>query len=54
MFSVLRQKQSCSHEVKNGCKNLRFSFKPLKLFCLSSEEGLTELNKFNCLVAFTS
>ena len=39
-FSVLGQKQSCSHEVKNGCKNLRFSFKPLKPFCLSSEQGL--------------
>ena len=25
-FSVLRQKQSCSHGVKDGCKNLqRFS-----------------------------
>ena len=42
-FSVLRQKQSCSHGVKNGCKNLkRFSFKPLKPFCLSSEQGLKE------------
>ena len=41
-FSVLRQKQSCSHGVKNGCKNLqRFSFKPLKPFCLSSEQGFT-------------
>ena len=30
-FSVLRQKQSCSNGVKNGCKNLqRFSFKLLK------------------------
>ena len=39
-FSVLRQKQPCSHGVKNGCKNLqRFSFKPLK--CLSSEQGFT-------------
>ena len=38
-FSVLRQKQSCSHGVKNGCKNVqRFSFKPLKPFCLSSEQ----------------
>ena len=26
-----------------GCKNLqRFSFKPLKPFCLSSEQGLKE------------
>ena len=34
-FSVLGQKQSCSHEVKSGCKNLqRFSFKPLKTICL--------------------
>ena len=40
-FSVLRQKQSCSHGVKDGCKNLqRFSFKLLKPFCLSSEQGL--------------
>ena len=39
-FSVLRQRQSCTHEVKNGCKNLqRFSFKPLKPFYLSSEQG---------------
>ena len=39
-FSVLRQKQSCSHVVKNGRKNLhRFSFKPLKPFCLSAEQG---------------
>ena len=42
-FSVLRQKQSCSHGVRNGCKNLQcFSVKPLKPFCLSSEQGLTE------------
>ena len=41
-FSVLGQKQSCSHEVKSGCKNLqRFSFKPLKTICLSSEQGST-------------
>ena len=40
-FSVLRQKQSCSHGVKDSCKNLqRFSFKLLKPFCLSSEQGL--------------
>ena len=40
-FSVLRQKQSCSHRVKNGSKNLqRFSFKLSKPFCLSSEQGL--------------
>ena len=39
-FSVLRQKQSCSHGVKDGCKNLqRFSFKLLKPFSLSSEQG---------------
>ena len=39
-FSVLRQKQSCSHGVKDGCKNLeRFSFKLLKPFCLLSEQG---------------
>ena len=38
-FSLLRQKQSCSHGVKDGCKNLqRFSFKLLKPFCLSSEQ----------------
>ena len=38
-FSVLGQKQYCSHEVKNVCKNLqRFSFKSLKPFCLSSEQ----------------
>ena len=37
-FSVLRQKQSCSHGVKNSCKNLqRFSFKTFKPICLSSE-----------------
>ena len=42
-FSVLRQKQSCSHGVKNGCKNLqRFSFKTFKPICLSSELGLNE------------
>ena len=36
-FSVLRQRLACSHEVRNGSKNLqRFSFKPLKPFCLSS------------------
>ena len=40
-FSVLRQKQSCSHGVKDGCKNLqRFCFKLLKPFCLLSEQGL--------------
>ena len=45
-FSVLRQKQSCSHGVKDGCKNLqRFSFKLLKPFCLSSEQGLTVFYK---------
>ena len=39
-FRVLRQKQSFSHGVKNGCKNIqRFSFKLLKPFCLSSEQG---------------
>ena len=36
-FSVLGQKQSRSHEVRNGSKNLRFSFKSLKPFCLSSD-----------------
>ena len=42
-FTVLGQKQSCSHEVKNGCKNLQgFSFKPLKHFCLSSEQGIMD------------
>ena len=42
-FSVLRQKQSCSHGVKNGCKNLeRFTFKPFKPFCLSSEQGFKD------------
>ena len=40
-FSDLRQKQPCSHGVKDGCKNLqRFSFKLLKPFCLSSEQSL--------------
>ena len=40
-FSVLRQKPSCSHGVRDGCKNLQSSsFKLLKPFCLSSEEGL--------------
>ena len=47
-FSVLRQKQSCSHGVKDGCKNLQgFSFKPLKPFCLSSEQGLEALLVLN-------
>ena len=41
-FSALRQKQSCSHEIANGFKNLKlFSFKPLKPFWLSSEKDLT-------------
>ena len=41
-FNVLRQKQSCSHRVKNGSKNSqRFTFKPLKPFCLSSEQGFS-------------
>ena len=41
-FSVLRQKQSCSHGVKNGCNNLqRFNFKPLKPFCLSFEQSFS-------------
>ena len=40
-FSVLRQKQSCWHGVKSSCMNLQlFSFKPLKLFCLSYEQRL--------------
>ena len=39
-FSVLREKQSCLHGAKDGCKNLRFSFKLLKPFSLSSEQGL--------------
>ena len=56
-FSVLRQKQSCSHGVKNGCKNLqRFSFKPLKPFCLSSEQGLKgtqmQIRKSQCMFVF--
>ena len=43
-FSNLIQNQSYSHGVKNGCENLqRFSFKPLKPFCLSSEQGLKGL-----------
>ena len=47
-FSVLRQRQSCSHGVKNGCKNLqRFSFKPLKPFCLSSEQGFKDMHTFS-------
>ena len=46
-FSVLRQKQSCSHGVKDGCKNLRFSFKLLKPFCLSSEQGLSAVESWN-------
>ena len=31
-FRVLRQKESCSHGVKDGCKNFlqRFNFKLLK------------------------
>ena len=39
-FSVLREKQSCLHGAKDGCKNLRSSFKLLKPFSLSSEQGL--------------
>ena len=56
-FNVLGQKQSCSHEVKNDCKNLkRFSFKPLKPFCLSSEQDLIRcFSKFKkILVDFLS
>ena len=46
-FSVLRQKQSCSHGVKDGCMNLQsFSFKLLKPFCLSSEQGLIFFCKY--------
>ena len=46
-FSVLRQKQSCSHGVKDGCKNLqRFSFKLLKPFCLSSEQGFKVFSNY--------
>ena len=44
-FSVLRQKQSCSHGVKDGCKNLSFSFKLLKPFCLSSEQDFREISR---------
>ena len=45
-FSVLGQKQSRSHEVRNGSKNLqRFNFKPLEPFCLSSEQGFTSSHK---------
>ena len=46
-FSVLRQKQLCSHGIKDGCKNLqRFSsFKLLKPFCLFSEPGFTNIRK---------
>ena len=53
-FSVLRQKQSCSHGVKDGCKNLqRFSFKLLKPFCLSSEQGFkVSINEAADLVTF--
>ena len=53
-FSVLRQKQSCSHGVRDVCKNLqRFSFKLLKPFCLSSEQGFkVSINKTADLVAF--
>ena len=41
-FRVLRQKESCSHGVKDGCKNFlqRLSFKLLKPICLSSEQDL--------------
>ena len=42
-FSVLREKQSCLHGAKDGCKNLRFSFKLLKPFSLSSEQGLKKV-----------
>ena len=45
-FSVLGQKQSRSHEVRNGWRNLqRFNYKPLKPFCLSSEQGFTSSHK---------
>ena len=40
-FSVLRQRQSCPHEVKNGCKNLqRFSFKSFKTFVFHLNKAL--------------
>ena len=46
-FNVLRQKQSCSHGVKDGYKNLqRFSFKLLKPFCLSSEQGFKVFSNY--------
>ena len=49
-FSVLRQKQSCSHGVKNSCMNLqRLSFKPLKPFCLSSEQGFSKQKNESCV-----
>ena len=49
-FSVLRQKQSCLHEVKDGWKNLQhFSFKLLKPFCLSSEQGFKVFSNYKNL-----
>ena len=53
-FSVLRQKQSCSHGVRDVCKNLRrFSFKLLKPFYLSSEQGFkVSINEAADLVTF--
>ena len=58
-FSDLRQKKTCSHGVNDGCKNLQhFSFKLLKPFCLSSEQGLNisknsilnQVTKFNLFI----
>ena len=41
MFSCLKTKTVMFAWRKDGCKNLqRFSFKPLKPFCVSSEPGL--------------
>ena len=52
-FSVLRQKQSSSHGVKDRCKNLQgFSFKLWKPFCLSSEQGFNTLVKFSGKLTF--
>ena len=51
-FSVLRQKQSCSHGVKDDCKNLqRFRFKLLKPFCFSSEQGFKVFSNYKKLTA---
>ena len=47
MFQCLKTKAICLHGVKDGYKNLqRSSFKLLKPFCLSSEQGFKKFTNF--------